>query len=260
MNDYSKIPWNRIREYLLLLSSSRTLQDFLHIAGAEIQSIVPFDAAAGVFWNGDATYLSGLGISDSVNASYNSYYRIRQPAFQSGKRTVEYYTSMKIFDWRNYHDLEFATDFMLANGMYKSLTNPGPDHLITVAVQRSRMSPDFTERDVHALGLINEYLNSLYSTFDTRSASPVPNLSGREIAERFHSLSLREVDVCSLIARRLTTAEIATCLFISPRTVEKHIEGIFFKLDVHSREQLRWRLGATPPATPAAAGWNGERR
>ncbi len=80
---------------------------------------------------------------------------------------------------------------------------------------------------------------------ETRAASElVP--SARGIAERFRSLSRREAEVCSLVARRLSTAEIAAFLFISPRTVEKHVEMIFDKLDARSREQLRWRLGVFP--------------
>ncbi len=73
-----------------------------------------------------------------------------------------------------------------------------------------------------------------------------PAISTQAISERFRSLSRREAEVCSLVARGLSTAEIASCLFISPRTVEKHIEIIFDKLDARSREQLRWRLGVFP--------------
>ena len=74
-----------------------------------------------------------------------------------------------------------------------------------------------------------------------------PTLSAKAIGKRFSSLSRREVDVCCLIARRFTTSEIAMCLSISPRTVEKHLESVFRKLDVHSREHLRSGLGVRPP-------------
>ena len=67
-------------------------------------------------------------------------------------------------------------------------------------------------------------------------------------ADRFYWLSPREVEICSLLARRLTTEEIATTLVISRRTVEKHVENIFEKLGVRSREQLRWVVAAMPPA------------
>jgi predicted ATPase/DNA-binding CsgD family transcriptional regulator len=48
-------------------------------------------------------------------------------------------------------------------------------------------------------------------------------------------LTQREEQVLRLIARRLSDREIAAELFISPRTVARHVAGILQKLDVHSR-------------------------
>jgi DNA-binding CsgD family transcriptional regulator len=69
----------------------------------------------------------------------------------------------------------------------------------------------------------------------------------KSISKRFPSLSRREIEVCSLVAGRLSTTEIATCLSIANRTVEKHLEGIFEKLEVHSREELRFKMGVQLP-------------
>jgi DNA-binding CsgD family transcriptional regulator len=66
----------------------------------------------------------------------------------------------------------------------------------------------------------------------------------RQVGEKFHILTSREAEICSQLAYRFNTAEIATRLLVSPRTVEKHIESIFKKLEVGSREQLRDKLGA----------------
>jgi DNA-binding NarL/FixJ family response regulator len=72
------------------------------------------------------------------------------------------------------------------------------------------------------------------------------------MSEVFRALTSREAETCLLLARRLNTLEIATNLHISRRTVEKHIEGIFKKLCVRSREQLRRKIGAQPPAILAS--------
>jgi len=50
-------------------------------------------------------------------------------------------------------------------------------------------------------------------------------------------LTQRELDVLSLLVERLSQPEIAETLFISPKTVGKHIEHILAKLGVHSRAQ-----------------------
>jgi len=75
------------------------------------------------------------------------------------------------------------------------------------------------------------------------------SVSTRSIAKRFRCLSPRQAEVCCLVAGRLSTAEIAQCLAISQRTVEKHLENIFEKLKVQSRKQLRKRLGVRSPVT-----------
>jgi DNA-binding CsgD family transcriptional regulator len=48
-------------------------------------------------------------------------------------------------------------------------------------------------------------------------------------------LSAREVDVLGLVASGLTNAQVARELFISPNTVNRHLNSIYHKLDVSSR-------------------------
>jgi predicted ATPase/DNA-binding CsgD family transcriptional regulator len=48
-------------------------------------------------------------------------------------------------------------------------------------------------------------------------------------------LSNREVDVLRLVARGMTSAQVAEELFISPNTVNKHLNSIYHKLDIGSR-------------------------
>jgi len=50
-------------------------------------------------------------------------------------------------------------------------------------------------------------------------------------------LSAREMDVLKLIAGGRSNREIAEQLFVSARTVERHIANIYGKIEVHSRTQ-----------------------
>jgi two-component system, NarL family, nitrate/nitrite response regulator NarL len=52
-----------------------------------------------------------------------------------------------------------------------------------------------------------------------------------------HKLTQRELDVLSFLVGGLSQSEISEKLFISPKTVGKHIEHILAKLGVHSRAQ-----------------------
>ena len=246
--DSGKVPWPKLREYLLRVSSCSTPKEFMRTACLEVQTLVPFDVTAGIFNASDARYLEGVGQSDAVNESYNTYYRTRQPSFlkDDGRVDLGGILSTHVLDCRKYSNLEFASDFMLPNRMCKALSNALSEHKITLAIHRSRTSSDFTEADVDTLGIVNDYLNNLYPNFAKKGNAPDLTLSAEGIAEKFRSLSKREAEICSLVARRFNTAEISTSLFISRRTVEKHLESIFDKLDVRSRDQLRWKLGVTP--------------
>ncbi len=258
MRDYGKMPWTKVQEYHLRVSSCINRSDFLHAASVEIFAIIPFDASDGIYSALDGRFLQGTGQSESVAKSYNAYYRKRRPHSlpAMGQNDSSPELSSHICDWREFGDSEFAVDFMLHHGMCKSLFGHIlPQHEISLAIHRSRSSPAFSDWEINTLGLINEHLNNLYSRFGGSMEVLDPTLSAQQIAEKFSSLSSREVEVCSLVARRLLTSEIAASLSISRRTVEKHLESIFDKLDVQSREQLRWRLGVTPPAAsfPAPA-------
>jgi DNA-binding NarL/FixJ family response regulator len=48
-------------------------------------------------------------------------------------------------------------------------------------------------------------------------------------------LTPRELEVLRLVARGLTDAQVAEELVISPRTVSKHLQSIYGKLQVSSR-------------------------
>ena len=71
-------------------------------------------------------------------------------------------------------------------------------------------------------------------------------------------LTAREQEIVDAIQDGKSNSEIADQLFISRRTVEKHFENIFVKLDVHSRAALlsltaRSRRRPSYPRTPSRA-------
>jgi DNA-binding NarL/FixJ family response regulator len=129
--------------------------------------------------------------------------------------------------------------------MHKSLAHYVPNQQISIRIQRSKESLIFSETELHILDLANEHLNNLYAGLGRKSQSS-DRLSKEDIVQRFSNLSPREAEICSFVASRYSTAEIASSLLIGCRTVEKHLESIFDKLDVRPREQLRWRLGVAP--------------
>jgi DNA-binding CsgD family transcriptional regulator len=74
---------------------------------------------------------------------------------------------------------------------------------------------------------------------------PVPRLQPAEfhlvtlpaVSDASALLSVRERDVLALLCQRLTDPEIAVQLFISPRTVSRHVSSILAKLGVPNRRE-----------------------
>jgi ATP/maltotriose-dependent transcriptional regulator MalT len=74
---------------------------------------------------------------------------------------------------------------------------------------------------------------STHCEFDHLSAQSL-TLSTQPLVE---PLTNCELDVLAMLAHRLSNKEIAAKLFISPETVKKHLNNIYGKLNVSSRQQ-----------------------
>ncbi|WP_220448588.1 ATP-binding protein [Nonomuraea mesophila] len=66
------------------------------------------------------------------------------------------------------------------------------------------------------------------------------------------ALTPQELEVARLAASGLSNPQIASRLFLSPRTVSSHLYHVFPKLGITSRAELRDALDALPPEPPAA--------
>jgi DNA-binding CsgD family transcriptional regulator len=62
------------------------------------------------------------------------------------------------------------------------------------------------------------------------------------------SLTRREQEIALMAARGLSKREIAETLFLSPRTIGNHINHVYAKLGISSREELRAAVGVGPTA------------
>ena len=50
-------------------------------------------------------------------------------------------------------------------------------------------------------------------------------------------LTVREVEILSLLAKGLSNRQIAERLVLSPRTVERHLENLYRKIGTHNRAE-----------------------
>ena len=61
--------------------------------------------------------------------------------------------------------------------------------------------------------------------------------SGAASREAARNLTKRELEILLLVAQGKSNRDVAEALVLSPRTVERHIENIFVKINVHNRSQ-----------------------
>ena len=260
---YSKVPWLKVHEYLLQVGSCRTISEFMLTACREAEKLIPFDTTACLHRLIDGRVfdicLGGIGCGVAETASYNDYYRLKQPGTPatSGRRSDQdrgFLMSTPVIDWRKLQHLEYASDFMLPNRMYKSLAHVFPTQQIALSVHRSRLSPDFKEEDITVLDLLNQHLNIYWSLLVEREGlnyRPAAEKSGlRSVSGEASRLGLtqRELEIALLLSERLSMPEIADRLFISPRTVEKHAENIYGKLGISKKHEVGERLFSFRPS------------
>ena len=67
--------------------------------------------------------------------------------------------------------------------------------------------------------------------------SHAPHPSSAPLQPLLDPLTKREIEIVTLLAKRLSNQEIADTLFISPETVKRHTINIYQKLDVHGRRE-----------------------
>jgi len=94
-------------------------------------------------------------------------------------------------------------------------------------------------------------LEAAHRAFTEMGAVEWAARAGRELAATApggastDELTSRERDVCRLVAAGSTNREVASALFLSPRTVEHHLRMAYRKLGVRSRTELAARWPAT---------------
>jgi DNA-binding CsgD family transcriptional regulator len=87
----------------------------------------------------------------------------------------------------------------------------------------------------------------------------VPALSGRahrRVPEPFrgHGVTEREMEVLAILADGLSNKDIGARLYLSPKTVEKHVASLMDKLEVRSRAQLA-TIAVTQMRVDSAKSW-----
>jgi DNA-binding CsgD family transcriptional regulator len=125
---------------------------------------------------------------------------------------------------RQWHSTAVYTELFRPAGMEHDLLLCLPaGHLRTLRLVFHRgPGPDFSERDRALLGLLRPHLHQAYLDAERRR-HPAPQLTARQ------------QELLRLVAAGHTNAQIARRLGVTEKTVGKHLENIYARLQVSSR-------------------------
>jgi DNA-binding CsgD family transcriptional regulator/tetratricopeptide (TPR) repeat protein len=141
-------------------------------------------------------------------------------------------------------DVDTAADCLAkAAAIWASLPRPHEELLTLERLGRCQLDADMTTEATETLVAVQQRLGELGARSDADRVAHQLRRLGVDVARVWrggrrgygNALSPRELEVARLVARGMTNRQVATALFLSPRTVDRHLSAVMRKLDVHSR-------------------------
>jgi DNA-binding CsgD family transcriptional regulator len=170
-------------------------------------------SGAGVYWMNRAW----LSVGDAVAAGREGDDRTAEECFRRGDETLE------SSPWARHLTRRLVAEAALSDGWGEP-------------VPWLRSAADFFAETG------NDRLRGACHSVLRRAGEPVPRRGRGESAVpaelKAFGVTSREVDVLRLVCERLGNREIAARLYLSPRTVEKHVASLVTKTGVPSRAEL----------------------
>lgn len=245
----SRLPWNKINDFLLEAGSIRDPRDFTVKAAESIFSLVPYDQARIFFINTNGRVHDVVLIGDRhgwIDAYLEYYSKIEDGKYsisklvKSGDRSLQN-INLRIRDWTQQGNDEFMKDYIKPQGihysasfMYHSTDNFTKSIYVLDRISRVGFSKD----EVDLMNIVQPHLDNLYRNMHVMlSSGNLKNLSELE-----GILSKREREISKLICNGLTPAQISERLFICVSTIYRHLANIHLKLNVSTRQELILKL------------------
>ena len=132
-----------------------------------------------------------------------------------------------------------------------AFTLPSDDHAHLLGIALSREETDFTDEERDFLNRARPYLIQAYRNALAHARLQGQTTAALEAALAQQGLTAREAEVVRFVALGLSNHHIAERLGLSARTVQKHLERAFRKLDVRTRSAAAaraWDLATSSPA------------
>lgn len=237
--------WKLIHECVLEAGSALSKEELCRLFMCNALKIIPCDSGAGIFDRQLRCTLASCWDETTID-NYNNHFRFSLPfiSYDSNNQARE---GKDLVYWGKYQESEFMRDFGRKLDLSYGLSPFRPVLPLNISLQRSKIGPEFSERDCLVLDCLNQHLDNLLTVADRLGRAYKTQWSVDLVRQVFPELSRREAELLSLCFEALTMGQIASALAISRRTAETHMANIFEKLGVNTRQaalhKLRFRFG-----------------
>jgi DNA-binding CsgD family transcriptional regulator len=233
-----QVPWRRIAAFLESIETERTPEELARRTLESLELVIPFDRAfileTGATNPGRATFHKHSNSSEPIFGEYMRHYQFVDPMIR-----VLQQTRLGFVDWKRFKEDEFSRDFIPRTGasMGFGMSNrcQGGKTSFTLIAGRFAGS-DFTDLEKLTVSALFPHLHNLYA-----AAMDPAGFRARKLQDAFRiaELTPREEEVALLLCQGLAVSEIAESLFVSRKTVAKHLEHVYAKLGVRGKRQAR---------------------
>jgi DNA-binding CsgD family transcriptional regulator len=249
MAERKLLPWRKMWDFTGACEDAPDLRQMLRRAAEELPRLIPCEHA---FACRAALHPSGTIVvsvehngapENAVRAYCDRYFHEDIARLYMDRSSLTYQV-----DWRQakHADNEFVRDFI--HGLLRIDLSAGipvwdADGIGGINICFTRVgTARISSRDEAIMLALRPHIVNLYSLHERLERIPADHLFAAELARQSKLLSKREAEIAGLLCRRLPLHEIAALLMISTRTVETHIQHIYYKLHVNSRVELLHRL------------------
>jgi DNA-binding CsgD family transcriptional regulator len=243
----SRVPWKRISEAVEAMEAEGTERGVFARALEQLDGLVPCDQAIAVpnVNLGEIRQRVGRANPHMITRNAPSGYwesYLRHYEALDPRQNQAYYTAkagVVTVDTSFMDRTEFGNDFLKKHDVrfclcLSNLSLRGGKGFV-VSLYRGAGNP-FSENEIKSAAALFPHVHHL----SLLAAGPSDSYVSRaQEAAAAAGLSRREQEVAVLLSQRLSIREMADRLFISPHTVEKHMQHIYGKLNASGKADVR---------------------
>lgn len=247
MNTNLNIPWQKIYNFTLSCGKVHESKSFSIEILSRLGELCYFDQSLIYFLDGNGRVCNQylMNIDKQWSTMYLEYYSKTENGYYSLVKNVRENPgkpTINIKEWEKEHSTEFVPNYIRPRGLRYSLgfalydINGMPR---TVFALDKTIDENFTDEEFMTLCLIVPQLNNLHKNFFSQQTN---RQSVNQISWETTTLTARELEIANLLCQGVSPAIISKSLYISKSTTYKHIDNIYKKMHVTTRQELLVRL------------------